>query len=85
MMLSYAAVLLFSVLAGDAEKTIELESNERLCVAWCRAAIQMISEPNEPTPENYEGALELAKAAVALVPNNKESLRVLLEIALQLY
>lgn len=81
MMLSYAAVFLFSVLAGDAEKTIELESNERLCVAWCRAAIQMISEPNEPTPENYEGALELAKAAVSLVPNNKECLRVLLEIA----
>ena len=81
MMLSYAAVLLFAVLAGDADKTMELESNERLCVAWSRAAIQMISEPNEPTPENYEGALELAKAAVALVPNNKESLRVLLEIA----
>lgn len=80
-MLSLPAMLLTAMLAGGAEKALEIEANQRLCVAWSRAAIQMISEPNEPTPENYAGALETARAAVELVPNDKESLRIFLEIA----
>ena len=81
MMLSFAIPLLSAALAGGAENAMELEVNQRLCAAWSRAAIQMIAEPKEPTPENYLGALEVARAAVALVPLDEYANRILLEIA----
>jgi len=81
MMLSFAVPLLSAALAGGAENALELEVNQRLCAAWSRAAIQMIAEPKEPTPENYLGALEVARAAVALVPLDEYANRILLEIA----
>ena len=81
MMLSFAIPLLSAALAGGAENALELEVNQRLCAAWSRAAIQMIAEPKEPTPENYLGALEVARAAVALVPLDEYANRILLEIA----
>ncbi|MCE9619898.1 MAG: hypothetical protein K8R92_08310 [Planctomycetes bacterium] len=81
MMLSFAVLLLSSVLAGGPEKGIELEATQRLGVSWSRAAIQMISEPAEPTPENFVGALEVARATAALLPDDPAGWRVVLAIA----
>ena len=81
MMLSFAVLLCSGVLAGGPDKIIELEATQRLGIAWSRAAIQIIYEPAEPTPENYAGALELALSAAKLTPNNSDGWRNVLELA----
>lgn len=81
MMLSFAATCLACALAGEQENLVELDATQKLSIAWSRAAIQMIYEPVEPTPENYAGSLEVARAAAALDPNESEAWRIVLELA----
>lgn len=80
-MLSFATMVLSFALSGTAEKTLEAEALQRLSVAWGRASMQMISEPEEPTPENYAGALEIARMAAELAPNDPEGWMSVLEIS----
>lgn len=80
-MLSFATMLLSFALSATAEKTVEAEALQRLSVAWGRASMQMISEPEEPSPENYAGALEIARIAAELAPNDPEGWRGVLEIS----
>ncbi len=80
-MLSFAVLLLSAAAAGGLEKAVEAEATQRLSVAWSRSAIQMISEPSEPTPENFVGALEIARAGAALAPNDPAGWRIVLAIA----
>ncbi len=74
-------MLCWSVLGGGPVQSVEDEAAHRLGVAWSRAAIQIIYEPAEPTPENYAAALDVAVAAAKLTPNNSDVWRIVLELA----
>lgn len=80
-MLSFAATFLACALAGGQDNLVELDATQKLSIAWSRAAIQMIYAPVDPTPENYAGSLEVARAAAALDPNESEAWRIVLELA----
>ena len=80
-MLSFATLALTMALSAPPEKTVEVEALQRLSGAWSRAAMQMISEPEVPAPENYEGAVVISRMAAELQPNDAEGWRSLLEIA----
>lgn len=75
------AVLTLGATLGMPSEVIEVENRIRLSEAWSRAAIRLVAEPDSPDAASFEGAIDLAREAAEMVPEDPDGWRVLFELA----
>lgn len=75
------AVLALGLALGTPEDVVDVETRIRLSEAWSRAAVRLVAEPDAPEPASFEGAVDLAREAAELSPDDPDGWRTLLELA----